>query len=96
MSNYVYLQKNLKHIKNQDEQVKYMIEIELKWIINYSQEFTLLVHSWISHHATELAELEKQIESQELTTENEGGKVALELSRISLQEHLKELEKVRV
>ncbi|MDD2916672.1 MAG: hypothetical protein PHH70_02415 [Candidatus Gracilibacteria bacterium] len=73
-----------------------IINAELQWIINYSQEFTALVQSWISHHATELAELEKQIESQELSTENIGGKVALGLQRLSLQEHLKELEKVRV
>ena len=58
--------------------------------------FALILQSWISHHATELAELEKQIQSQEIATESEGGKAALELSRISLQEHLKQLEKVRM
>lgn len=73
-----------------------MVNREFQWIINYSQEFTLLVQSWNSHHAAELAELEKQIESQELSTENDGWKVALGLQRMSLQEHLKELEKVRV
>ncbi len=73
-----------------------MIDSELQWIVDYSQEFTHFVQSWISHHATELAELEKQIASQELSTENIWGKAALEISRMSLQEHLKELEKVRV
>ncbi|OIP53572.1 hypothetical protein AUK10_02275 [Candidatus Gracilibacteria bacterium CG2_30_37_12] len=79
-----------------NEEINNIIHTELHWIINYSQEFTLLVQSWISHHATELVELEKQIQSQEVATESEGGKSALELSRISLQEHLKELEKVRI
>ncbi len=73
-----------------------VINKEFQWIVAYSQEFTLLVQSWISHHATELAELEKQIASQELSTENTGWKAALEISRISLQEHLRELEKVKV
>ncbi len=65
-------------------------------LIILSYNISNMLSSWISHHATELAELEKQIQSQEMATENNGGKAALELSRISLQEHLKELEKVRM
>jgi len=73
-----------------------IVNTEFQWIINYSQDFTHLIQSWMSHHANELAKLEKQIESQELATENSGWKAALGLQRLSLQEHLKELEKVKV
>ncbi len=78
-----------------DLQVKFTTSI-LQEMNFWQQNLIQLIQSWISHHATELAELEKQIASQELATENTGWKVALEISRISLQEHLKELEKVRV
>lgn len=82
--------------KETRDNIRQVLGTELRWIVNFSEEFTLLVQSWMSHHATELAELEKQIQSQDLATESEGGKAALELSIISLQEHLKELERVRV
>lgn len=91
-----YIQGHMWYFGKIPQEWRDIINAELQWIINYSQEFTALVQSWISHHATELAELEKQIESQELSTENIGWKVALGLQRLSLQEHLKELEKVRV
>ena len=91
-----YIQSHMWYFGKIPQEWQDIINTEFQWIINFSQEFTLLVQSWISHHATELAELEKQIQSQELATESEGGKAALELSRISLQEHLKELEKVRM
>ncbi|MFA6091263.1 MAG: hypothetical protein WC774_05840, partial [Candidatus Gracilibacteria bacterium] len=65
-------------------------------LITLIQDFTKTVQDWTILHQSELQKIEKQIQSQEIVTENEGGKAALELSRISLQEHLKQLEKVRM
>lgn len=93
---HLYIQNHIPFFGQISKEWQIVINNEFQWIINYSEEFTLLVQSWISHHTTELAELERQIQAQEMATENEGGKAALEFSRISLQEHLKELEKVRI
>jgi len=91
-----YVQNHMWYFWKISQEWQNIIRTELQWIVDYSKDLTLLIQSWISHHATELAELEKQIASQELSTQNSGWKAALEISRISLQEHLKELEKVKV
>lgn len=44
------------------------INSEKQQLSDASMEFADLVRSWISHHKTELVELEKQIATQEITT----------------------------
>lgn len=95
-SSHEYIQNHRGYFWAVSKEWQAVINREFQWIINYSLEFTTLVQSWISHHAIELSELEQQIQSQSKVTENEGGKVALEISRISLQEHLNRLEKICV
>jgi hypothetical protein len=76
--------------------IKKIIQKEKDELINIANLISGDIQSWISHHAIELAELEKQIECQEVSTENSDWKATLGLQRLSLQEHLKELQKVRV
>ena len=95
LKSHQYIQSHIHYFGRVPKKWKDIINAEFKWIVDYSQEFTLLVQYWISHHAVELAELEKQIELQEFSTENTGWKAALGLQRLSLQGHLRELERVK-
>ncbi len=86
-----YTQKNIIHFNKISPEWINIIKEENNWIIEYSNEFTKIIQSWISNHIDELTQIEQQIQFQEISTESVSWQAVLNVQRISLNEYLKEL-----